>query len=585
MLLRFSTILAAVLFLLVGCRPTMVTQENAQGFDYVIVEGDQSFEVTMAQLYNELKGSKLFPGGGIVEPDSIEIVLDSIVLDTLDGFEAAFVDLESNYELHRQYKSRYRDALIAGYLDKFVYGKVEIDSQAVADFYFSRPDLFTLPERVFVYHILIAAKGLRYGPDSLLYEDMTRPEVEAEAEKVSREIRSMIDSPESFKEIAAQYSHDTTARSSGGLVGWAERGLYLHPFDSVAFAMKPGDISDPYEDSYGWHIVMVEDYQAEGMPPLNAQTYLAAAENYRIAQANIIGASLMDTLMDGIEVRFNETLMDTNLYFVDIREWVAIVNGQDTIECNDARGPELKMRNQYQVANTTAEQKRFMLLELARKYKLIQAARATGIDTLPEIVSERRGLWHKYSKTIVKRSYAIDPYWRAPDSVVESYYNEHFAEFNPAKPMKVQHIIVQDSLFADFLRDQAMSGYEFLDLAEEYFSADKADRRKLADLGDIGENDVSNEFWERARQTVLGEVSHPVRTEQGFHIIKVLERRDAKSLGQAGPDIQQLMKEIRRQDLIRDHYESLKKKYNVKFKGKIVPVHLEPLAMRTPFEW
>ncbi len=585
MLLRFSIVVLSALVLLSGCRQTMITDENAQGFDYVIVEADQSYRLTMTQLYKDLRESELFPDGGIISPDSVRKVVDSILCDTLDGFEAWFVKLDEHYDMYRQFKTRYHDTLVNAYLTEFVYNKVEIDSQAVADFYYSRPDLFTIAERVFVYHILIAPKGLKYGPDSLLYEDMTRPELEAATEKAAREIRAMIDSPESFMEVAAQYSHDTTARQTGGLVGWAERGLYLHPFDSVAFAMKPGDICDPYPDSYGWHILYVADYQPEGMMPLEGEMYLAAAENYRATQANAIGASLMDTLLDDIDMQYNEAMMDTNLYFVGVREWVAIVNGQDTIDCSAARAAELNARQRLGVANTTAEMKKEMLEVLAHRYVLVQAARATGIDTLPGIVAERNNLWHKYSKTIVKRSYALDPYWLSPDSVVEKYYNEHISEYQPVRPMKVQHIIVQDSLFADFLRDQAMSGYDFLDLAEEYHPGDKASRRQSADLGYISKADVSPEFWEGAKRTVLGEVSHPVRTEQGFHIIKVLERNDPKSLSQATPQIQQIMKGRQKKKLVQEHLASLKKKYNVKFKGKIVPVHLEPLRMRTPFQW
>ena len=176
----------------------------------------------------------------------------------------------------------------------------------------------------------------------------------------------------------------------------------------------------------------------------------------------------------------------------------------------------------------------------------------------------------------------LDPAWRAPDSDVEEYYQEHLSEYRPEKPMKVQHIIVQDSLFGDFLRDQAMSGYEFLDLAEEHYPGDKEVRRELADLGWIGEEDVSKEFWEAAKRTVLGEASHPAKTEYGYHVIKVLERHDHKSIDQVGPEIQLVLKEEQRKKLVRDHLDSLIKKYQVKFPGKVVAVHLEPLRLRTP---
>lgn len=578
-LIRFTAVLTIILAVLGGCRPAMVTQENAQGFDYSIVEAGRYYRLTMADYYNKLIISPLFPKGGIVQPSAYAYVLDSIVCDSLVGHEADSLRLEDYYESYRLYRMRYYDALIDAYFDETVYGKVEKDSLKIVEFYNNRPDLFSVEEHQFIYDILISPKGLKYGPDSLKYEDYTDEQMAQEAEKAVQDIHSQISSLNSFQRLAQMYSHDTLSGREGGLIGWSKRGVYLDPFDSVAFALKPGQWSEPYLGRFGWHILFCAEHMPEGIPPLTAQMWEGAVYNYSVAQSNRMGLTLLDSLFRHIDIEYNEELLDTNLFLVDVQQWVAVVNGQDTLDCNDALNSELKVRKEQGVPNTTPDMKKEMLIEPARRLVLVQAARSISIDTLPRVVAEERSLRHKYCKMIAVKERS-DPSWQPSDSMLAQYYEEHQDDFEVEKPLTVQHIIFEDSLFADFVRGQAMSGYEFLELAEEYYPGEPEVRRELADLGPISAEDVSPEFWKAAQRTPLGEVSPPVKTEYGYHIIKILERREAMGLSQARPQLVQLLKERHKNELFEKFRDRLYKKYRVKFTGKLAPAHLEPVTMR-----
>ena len=63
---------------------------------------------------------------------------------------------------------------------------------------------------------------------------------------------------ESFAELASIYSDGPSAREGGDL-GWFGRGDMTPPFEEVAFGLDVGEISDPFETSFGYHIVTVED--------------------------------------------------------------------------------------------------------------------------------------------------------------------------------------------------------------------------------------------------------------------------------------------------------------------------------------
>jgi peptidyl-prolyl cis-trans isomerase C len=60
-----------------------------------------------------------------------------------------------------------------------------------------------------------------------------------------------------FSETAMQQSNDTGTAENGGDLGWFTHGQMVDQFDAVAFSLQPGQISEPFQTQYGWHIVKV----------------------------------------------------------------------------------------------------------------------------------------------------------------------------------------------------------------------------------------------------------------------------------------------------------------------------------------
>ena len=61
-----------------------------------------------------------------------------------------------------------------------------------------------------------------------------------------------------FGELARQFSQDPGSGRKGGDLGWFGRGVMVQPFDSVAFALSDGAVSEPFETQFGWHIIFKE---------------------------------------------------------------------------------------------------------------------------------------------------------------------------------------------------------------------------------------------------------------------------------------------------------------------------------------
>jgi peptidyl-prolyl cis-trans isomerase SurA len=79
----------------------------------------------------------------------------------------------------------------------------------------------------------------------------------AKADSIVLELRRGAD----FATAARRFSDDPGSKEQGGSLNWFRRGVMVPEFEAVAFALKPGIISDPVESPFGYHIIQVERLQ------------------------------------------------------------------------------------------------------------------------------------------------------------------------------------------------------------------------------------------------------------------------------------------------------------------------------------
>ena len=582
--MRVSRTLIPALFVIVfvagACRPPVVYFQDKEKFNYVVARVDKLWETTMEQLYDSLYNSQTAASGGVVDTAGVRYFLDSMLCDTLAGLRAKNIRLEDDYAQYHFFRARYHNYLIGAYTQKMVYDSVSRDSAQVVEFYNSHPEFFSVPEQIFVKHIMITGANLLHGPDSLRYRSMSREQLDLAVAAKAREIRAMIDSGQSFEDVARKYSEDMQSRNKGGSIGWVGRGYYQAPFDSVAFAAPVGSVAGPYKDENGWHIISVDDYLPEGIPPLTPEQYKLASESYYNYHTQIFGKRLEDSLFaHPPEVVYNDAILDTNVYKVEPQVWAAIVNGRDTIDFNDLRANEETYRTRRKVSNTTLEMKKEIIDVEARRLVFVQAAINAGLDTLPEGRRAETELRQYHAKQLVELE-RVDPDWAPSDSLVEAYYNAHQKDWAVEKPYQLQYLIVEDSSFGEFLRAQIMSGIELLDLAQQYFPADSAKRRQLADLGWVSQEEVPPPIWEAASSISVGEASHAVRGAEGWYIVYMVDQKELPDLGRLKPTIVTALRNQHARQVFNRYRDGLYSEFGVTFPGRLRPVHLRPLAMR-----
>jgi peptidyl-prolyl cis-trans isomerase SurA len=72
-------------------------------------------------------------------------------------------------------------------------------------------------------------------------------------------LRKQIEDGQAFEKVAAQFSEDPSARENGGDLGYFTALQMVYPFETAAFNLEPGQLSDPVRTRFGYHLIYLKD--------------------------------------------------------------------------------------------------------------------------------------------------------------------------------------------------------------------------------------------------------------------------------------------------------------------------------------
>jgi len=163
------------------------------------------------------------------------------------------------------------------------------------------------------------------------------------------------------------------------------------------------------------------------------------------------------------------------------------------------------------------------------------------------------------------------------DAEVKAYFEKNKAEFSEPESVKASHILVKVPQDADEkawkdaeakikdIKKKLDGGADFAKLAQE-MSDDPGSKAKGGDLGFFSKGRMVPEFEAAAFALKPGEVSQPVKTPFGYHLIKVVEKKDAheKSFDEVKDQVKQNLLNQKRREALDAMLLNLKKQYPVK---------------------
>ncbi|WP_282173297.1 peptidylprolyl isomerase [Cytobacillus firmus] len=162
--------------------------------------------------------------------------------------------------------------------------------------------------------------------------------------------------------------------------------------------------------------------------------------------------------------------------------------------------------------------------------KAVYAESYGGEDALKQTL-ESSGLtmadFEEDIKSYLATKKLLEPRIEISEEDMKAYFDENKDSFAQEEQVSASHILVEDEKAAKEVIEKLNDGGDFAELAAEY-STDESNKDAGGDLGFFGRGDMAAEFEEAAFALEPGKISEPVKTEYGYHVIKVAEKQVAK---------------------------------------------------------
>ena len=151
---------------------------------------------------------------------------------------------------------------------------------------------------------------------------------------------------------------------------------------------------------------------------------------------------------------------------------------------------------------------------------------------------------------------------KVSDAEVKSYYKSHTSEFQQAASRTVRHILVKKKTLADSIYSQLKSGGDFAKLAKKY-SLDTVSAAQGGKYDAVKGQSVAP-FDKVAFELKVNEISKPVQTQYGWHVIQALtpiKPAETKSEASVAAQIKSQLLQNKQKQAVNDWSKQLQKDY------------------------
>jgi peptidylprolyl isomerase prsA3 family protein len=240
---------------------------------------------------------------------------------------------------------------------------------------------------------------------------------------------------------------------------------------------------------------------------------------------------------------------------------LATVNGKEItgVDYNlflDSLNPQIK---QYFAGEDMNKE---IINELIYQALLYEDAIAKGMDKDEEFLQ----VVEKTKESMLK-NYALGKLLATVDVTedeVKKFYEENKEAFKEKESANASHILVSEEDKAREIYEKVKDGEDFETLAKKNSTCPS--KEKGGDLGTFTRGQMVKEFEDAVFENEVGTVTEPVKTQFGYHIIKINEKNEGRDLefDEVKDKIFSQLKRQKEQDLYNKKIEELKEKYDVK---------------------
>jgi peptidyl-prolyl cis-trans isomerase C len=265
--------------------------------------------------------------------------------------------------------------------------------------------------------------------------------------------------------------------------------------------------------------------------------------NYRTLLISTLSVLLAGLWIAGCGDSGNKTIATVNDYEITQSELEQSLN---------------KMPDQFATAQDEFDALRGQLDSVIITRMLIQAAYEHNIDQLEEVARVVLANKDKFLIDVLYSRHIADKA-DVSDAEIREYYD------NLANKLRAYQIVVKNADTAQMLFERLKEGADIEQLAYQY-SIDPGARRNRGDMGYFVWGAMPDEFQEVAFAMEPGEIAPPVKTQVGWHIIKLVDKTHNDLRGTFDQEKESIKEQILRRKhakLIDQYYDVIKQKYPI----------------------
>jgi len=432
----------------------------------------------------------------------------------------------------------------------------------------------------FGYHI-VKVTDRQPNPGSIhvshIFKRLTPKSTAQDSAKAMKDMETVVDSLKhggKFADLARAFSEDR-AKDRGGDIGFIDRGRTVKEFDDAAFKLKAGEISPIVKSQFGLHLIYVTEVKP--VPSYeNSEKELRNTFQQKYFQAEYNG------YVEGLKKEYNFVVLGSGE-----NAWAASVDSTKTTESEkwdssfsaSARGTVwFTFAGQRitidSVIQLVKEDKTLQGLPLGMHSTTMRIFNKVSNDLLIAYKAEsQEPEYPEFNKTIkeYEEGSALfkaeqNEVWNRitiSDSALHVYFNANRSSFMWPDRVNFQEIFVPtdsvSKVVSFLLRKQKLP----FDSVAANFNSRQATKQKngVWGLTAVSTNALSQKAWGMN----VGEVSDFFPNENGFSVIRVLEKSPAgeKTFTEAGSELASAYQESESKRLENEWYDSLLKKYPV----------------------
>jgi peptidyl-prolyl cis-trans isomerase C len=219
----------------------------------------------------------------------------------------------------------------------------------------------------------------------------------------------------------------------------------------------------------------------------------------------------------------------------------------------------------------TPDGRKKILDEVVSFMLFAEAAKAQGIDKEPAIKTRLEYLQTEYlAREYFRRYLAKAP--QVSEETLTAYYKDHLSEFKPPEEIKARHILVKTEAQANKILDELKGGKDFIELAKKNSvdpAAANGGKLELPDGRDwLPRGAFEKSFEHNLFRIPKGQIGGPIKTQFGWHILKVEDQRqpETPSFIQVRSQIKNKLQEQKNSEIHAKVTEELKKSIPVTIK-------------------